>query len=158
MQTAANQKNLWSLVLILLLAGGGYWFAKQWGHAVGDERYVRLQSHCDLSTSDCRSELPSGGVVTLSVVPRPIVPMQPLEVRVLAERTEISPQHLDIVGVNMEMGLNRTEFQPQGPGSWQGQTLLPICTARRMEWRASLLVSDAGDRYLLEYLFATSRR
>ena len=63
---------------------------------------------------------------------------------------------VEIRGLNMEMGLNRTQLTPIGEGSWAGETILPVCSQRRMEWEAAVQL-DLEQRYELPFLFHTTR-
>ncbi|WP_035052994.1 hypothetical protein [Andreprevotia chitinilytica] len=42
--------------------------------------------------------------------------------------------------IGMEMGPNRYALQRQPNGSWQAQTLLPLCTQARRDWLLQLTV------------------
>jgi hypothetical protein len=93
----------------------------------------------------------------LEITPHPIPLMQPLKVVARVSDSELQPSRLDITGLNMEMGLNRTSLAAQAPGHWQGETILPICSQRRMHWQAALLLDDGDKQYWLHYRFYTLR-
>lgn len=108
---------------------------------------------CDLNTRACAAELPGGGHLELSITPRPIPVVKPLQVQVrltamLADRIEI-----DFSGVSMDMGRHRQILVADGLGGFSGQAMLPVCVTGRMAWQATLVVSSAGRRIAVPFVF-----
>lgn len=146
---------IWAIVFALL-AAAGYFSARQ--YAAGEPVAVEIPvDRCDPGQQACDVDLPDGGRVSLSITPRPIPLMQPLQVNVRVEGSKLLPMRLDITGLNMEMGLNRTVLVGPSDGSWQGETILPICSQRRMHWQAALLLGEGGQRVRLLLRFHTLR-
>ena len=145
------------LIVFALLAGLGYFGARQWMAPAADVRDLDLSGGCDIASAACTAQLPDGGTLEVSISPRPIPLMQTLQVAVTVRDSDLQPQQLDITGLNMEMGLNRTALQAAGPGRWQGETILPICSQRRMHWQAALMLVGEAGRYRLGYRFHTLR-
>ncbi|CDH43210.1 hypothetical protein [Candidatus Contendibacter odensensis] len=54
---------------------------------------------------------------------------------------------------DMDMGFNRFDLGQQADGTWRGQAILPVCTAGRRDWRATVKVASdppyTGEFYLL---------
>ena len=53
---------------------------------------------------------------------------------------------------DMDMGFNRFDLSQQADGAWHGQAMLPVCSAGRRDWRATIkIASDTpyiGEFYL----------
>lgn len=145
-------RSLLSVVLVVALAIGGYWGARYW-----QSRQQALPLNpgrpCDLTLHDCTHRLPDGGRLIVGFVSRPIPPMKPIRVRVRIEGSPARPEGLRMTGVNMNMGLLQVGLKPLGPGAWGGETIIPICSRRQMQWRAVLELRLDGGRYQIEDLF-----
>lgn len=150
-------RNLVLGIVFVFLAFLGYFIASEWRASSSEGMEIATAGDCDLSAQPCHAVLPDGGRLTLSIAPRPIPLMQPLAVEIRVENSQLQPTSLDITGLNMEMGLNRTELSGSGDGRWSGETLLPICSQRQMHWQASLSLRDASQQYRLVYAFFTLR-
>ena len=142
-------------ILLLVLALAGYFLARQFAGYSDVARQVSVDE-CDLGAGACVSEL-DGMRVAVSIGPRPIPLMQPLRVQVELDGAEYLPERLDITGLNMEMGLNRTVFEPGQGSRWVGETILPICSQRRMHWQAALLLGNATGKVRVLFNFHTLR-
>jgi hypothetical protein len=55
------------------------------------------------------------------------------------------------------MGLNRTSLQRGDHGHFVGETLLPICSSRRMEWEARVLLQREQGWLAVPFRFVTER-
>jgi nitrogen fixation protein FixH len=101
---------------------------------------------CDLGTSACRAPLPSGGEVTLELVPRPLATMRELGVIARlplgAEDAEVSVR-FEMKG--MEMGPNTARLSAQGGGAWAGKAVLVRCPSGRRDWAAVVTVARPGS-------------
>lgn len=111
---------------------------------------------CELQKGPCRHVL-EGSPVVFSIVPQTIPLMQPLRLRVEANGLAPDGIEVEMRGLNMDMGLNRTRLARSGGGSWEGQTVLPICSQRRMRWEAAVRI-DSSRRMELVFPFTTSRQ
>ena len=72
------------------------------------------------------------------MTPRDIPLMQPLRIDVRTEGLAARAVTVEIRSLNMDMGLNRTPLVATGNGHWRGETILPICSQRTMEWEAAV--------------------
>jgi hypothetical protein len=110
---------------------------------------------CRLEDGGCRQTI-GDGVVDLQIRPRDIPLMETLSLRVTLEGVDATAVGVDIRGLNMDMGMNRTGLVRSDSGDWVGETILPVCSQRRMEWEAAVLID--GDRPMaVPYLFDTVR-
>jgi hypothetical protein len=150
-------KKFVPIVVILLLAAVGYLLGSQWRVLFPDGVDIAADPACDLAQGPCRTRLPDGGEVRLAVTPNPIPLMKPLSVEVSVSGSDLKPASLDITGLNMNMGLNRTPLLADGPNTWRGETVLPICTQRRMHWQAALVLQGDAGTFRLNHAFYTLR-
>jgi len=150
-------RSHWWGIIFLFLALVSFFVARQWSSLFPDAVTLQSEANCDIAAGPCRSSLPDGGSLQLSITPVPIPLMQPLQVEVKVQNSQLTPLQLDITGLNMEMGLNRTRLEPGAPGHWSGETILPICSQRRMHWQAALLLGDGTRQFRMAYPFYTLR-
>jgi hypothetical protein len=152
-----NQKARGALTLLgfALIAAAAFHGARIWQSARVAPVRVEPAAVCDLRAGPCRQAL-AGGSVTFSISPGEIPLMKPLRLSVTTEGLAPEGLVVEIRGLNMAMGLNRTQLTPVGGGHWAGETILPVCSQRRMEWEAAVLL-DLERRYELPFLFHTTR-
>ena len=152
-----NEKAHGALTLLVfaLIAAAAFQGARIWQSARATPVRVEPTADCDLRAGPCRQAL-AGGSVTFSISPVEIPLMKPLKLAVITEGLAPESMVVEIRGLNMEMGLNRTQLTPIGGGSWAGETILPVCSQRQMEWEAALQL-DLDRRYELPFLFRTTR-
>ena len=147
-------------IMILLgfaaLGGLAYLAAYHW-QAQQTRQYSRVQAveDCDLRAGACRRAV-AGGWVSLSITPRTIPLMQPLHLSVEIDGLVAHAVQVEIRGLNMDMGLNRTLLQGIQDGRWEGETILPICSQRRMQWEAAVRL-DGDGRFEVPFVFDTRR-
>ncbi len=116
-----------------------------------------LDKSCDLQKSACSSDLPGGGKLTLSIMPRPIPVLRPLKLEVTVEGARAETVEVDFAGVDMKMGYNRPALQESGAGRFAGEATLPICSVSSMAWRATVLARLGGKLVAAPFEFVTSR-
>jgi hypothetical protein len=145
-----------SALVLVALAGGAFLTARHWQGGETEYRRLNPGAGCELQQGSCLQPV-EGGSVRLSISPPDIPLMQTLDMRVELDGLEPRAVAVEIHGLNMDMGLNRTLLQPSGSGAWGGQTILPICTLRRMDWEAVVRLDD-GEAVEVAYLFSTWRQ
>lgn len=116
-----------------------------------------LDKTCDLQQGSCSAKLPDGGSVTLSIAPRPIPVLQPLQLEVTVQGARAGKIEVDFSGVDMKMGFNRPQLQEQGNGRFTGQATLPICSVSSMAWRATVLLETGDKLVAVPFEFVTAR-
>ena len=116
-----------------------------------------VNTRCDLHQGPCRTALPRGGEVILSILPRDIPVMQPLDIRVQIRGLEASSARVEFVGVNMDMGLTRAPLSAQGGAKFTGSGMLPVCTRSRMVWDARVMVETPRGLVVAPFRFETLR-
>ena len=147
-------------ILVALLAMGLAWLAfaaaRYWQPQPSGYARPADVAGCQLERGACRQAVGQGHV-GLQILPGDIPLMQTLSLRVTLDGIDATAVRVDIRGLNMDMGLNRTLLQSAGGGVWTGQTILPICTLRRMDWEAVVRLVN-GEAVEVGYLFSTWRR
>jgi hypothetical protein len=108
---------------------------------------------CDLHRQSCRAELPGGGVIELSITPRPIPVVKPLTVEATVIGLAARKVEIDFAGVTMNMGYNRLALQPADAGRFVGEASLPVCVTGRMEWLATLIVETDKQQIAVPFHF-----
>lgn len=144
-----------AVLAFALIAGGAFFSARYWQSAREGHIRVAPPVDCDLRVAPCRQAL-AGGWVTFSISPREIPLMQTLGLLVSTEGVAIDAVVVEIRGLNMAMGLNRTGLIQAGEGLWSGETILPLCSQRAMEWEAAVQLHGKA-RYEVPFLFYTTR-
>lgn len=144
-----------SFVVVVVLAVAGFYLGRHW-QAAG-ETYERAAgpANCDLRVGACRADLPDASV-TFAISPPELPLMKTLTLEVVLQPPGAREVFVDIRGLNMDMGVNRTRLAQVENGVWQGETILPVCSQRRMEWEAAVQI-DGPDRVEIPFLFFTNR-
>jgi hypothetical protein len=60
---------------------------------------------------------------------------------------------VDFAGIDMNMGLNRPELAARGDGRFAGQVTLPVCITGAMDWQATVLIENGGERIAIPHRF-----
>ncbi len=152
----AKPRDALTLLGLVLLAVAAYLGARHW--QAGQASYTRVEpvEACDLRTGPCRQPA-DGGSVTLGIQPAAIPLMRPLRLTVVVEGLAERAVQVEIRGLNMDMGLNRTSLTRMPGGLWEGETMLPICSQRLMSWEAAVRLDVSGQALEIPFFFYTNR-
>jgi len=112
---------------------------------------------CDLNERACAAVLPSGGQVLLDLEPRPMPTLKPLAVTLQLTGQDPEWVELDLAGVEMYMGFNRTRLERVEPGRYQGEAVLPVCASEAMTWAATVLPEGEAEPGQVQFRFVTRR-
>ena len=115
-----------------------------------------LNTECHLEGADCATTLPGGGEVELSISPKPVKAAEPMRLRVTVRGREVDSVDVDFVGLNMNMGFNRPHLDKTSAGVFSGDAILPVCTRRRMDWEARVLLETPKGVIMAPFRFSTS--
>ena len=99
-----------------------------------------MQKQCNLHEGPCTARQ-GDQAVTLEITPHPIPVAKPLQVTVRLTHIPAKAVALDMTGLNMYMGFNRTHLRPIKPDIWTGQSIIAFCTNRVMQWQVSVLIT-----------------
>ena len=148
-------RGVLTFALFALLVGASFFAARFWlcQQSVYKRRVGPID--CFLQNGACE-QLVDGVPVRLHITPETIPLMQTLTLEVDVGDRVPSQVAVDIRGLNMDMGLNRTVLALSEEGVWRGETILPVCSQRRMEWEAAVQV-EIDERLEVPFLFSTVR-
>lgn len=104
-----------------------------------------LVSECNLHQQACQSRQGEASV-TLTIAPQPIPVAKPLNVTVNLSGMTAEKVELDISGINMYMGYNRSALQAEAPNVFRGTAMLAFCTNEVMLWQLTVLVHQADGQ------------
>lgn len=149
---------LWGILGLLLVAVCAVSIYRVWPLLFPQvEISAALNADCDLRAGPCTTILDDGGSVTLSIEPREIPVMKPLQLRVDIEGVAAEDGEIDFNGVDMNMGFNRVKLERAGEGVFTGKGTLPVCVRDAMEWEARVLISTPSGLLSVPYHFITVR-
>jgi len=114
-----------------------------------------LNPDCDLHQGTCSLSLPDLGSVSLSITPRPIPVIKPIQVTVQTQGFAAKAVTVDFNGVNMNMGINHYRLIQQGTEQFVGESILPVCVRNRMSWQADVQVETEKGSYVFPFRFDT---
>ena len=109
-------------------------------------------SPCNPGLQTCIATLPNGDRLELSIEPRPIRPLQPLQLSVSITGFKADTMEIDFDGSEMRMGYNRPVLTASN-GRFLGQTILPVCVSGTMEWTATVLLTTDKRRIAVPFHF-----
>ncbi|HEX8988560.1 MAG TPA: hypothetical protein VF816_11410 [Rhodocyclaceae bacterium] len=144
-----------AIVVALLLVGAAGYFYSPLLLPKSDIKAAPADAGCDLQASACGAALPDGGRIELSISPRPIPNVKPLEVEVRVFGTAPDKVTLDFAGARMNMGVNRTDLAPVAPDRYAATTSLPVCVTGAMEWIATVIVERGRERISVPFRFTS---
>jgi len=116
---------------------------------------VQPDPACNLQRQACAVTLPSGGTVELAMGTRPIPMVRPFEVQVTTTGLSPGRVEVDFAGIEMNMGLNRPELAARGNGRFAAQVTLPVCITGAMDWQATVLIENGGERIAIPWRFSS---
>ena len=148
--------NLWTIAAVLLLivlVVAGYKFKASMTPDV--IAAAELDKSCDLRKGSCASVLPTGGKVTFSITPNTIPILRPLEISVETEGVKISKVAVDFVGIDMDMGYNRSKLKKIDANHFKGKAIIPVCVRSKMDWEAKVLLTTDHGLLMAPFRFYT---
>ncbi len=148
-------RGLLSLAVFVALAGAGFVAARYWQSQQAVYQRTEGPRDCFLHDGPCEQPV-AGTPVRLAISPNSIPLMQTLTLEFDAGVLAPTGVAVDIRGLNMDMGLNRTVLARSEDGRWRGETILPVCSQRRMEWEAAVQI-ETDQRFEVPFLFSTVR-
>ncbi len=142
---------------VVLLGFFSFLLGSNWAVLFPDVEKLPFDPDCDLHAGSCSRELPGGGSLSFSITPADVPLMKPLMLKVQLQTVSVEHVGVDIVGINMQMGLNRTRLKSTGNGYWQGETILPVCSQKNMLWEAGVQLGSGADAITVPFRFDTRR-
>jgi len=112
-----------------------------------------LDESCDLRKGACTSKLPHGGTASFSITP--IQLLKPLTLHVKTNNVDVSSVQVEFVGIDMEMGFNRSKLIKEGENSFKGLGVLSVCVRDRMDWEARIFLETNRGVIVVPFRFYT---
>ncbi len=150
-------KHLWTIIAVLsfiILLVVGYKIKDSLSPAITTT--ATLDTSCDLRQGACLLKLPNGGQVSLSITPNNIPVLQPLELNVMINNIKASSIEVDFVGINMDMGYNRSKLKKIDEQHFKGNVIIPACVSK-MEWEARVLLQTDKGVSMAPFRFYTTK-
>ncbi len=127
--------------------------------------WLTVDQSCDLQKSDCTLKWLEGEV-TLSITPRPIPLVKPIQIVVqLKSRSASEPETnkiqgvtVDFKGTTMNMGPNNVKLTKSAPNVWTGSGMLPVCIRNQMEWQADVYLQTEQGIIIAPFIFLTRKQ
>ncbi len=130
---------LFGLVLAALLGALAYLLGLSWPRLFAPPVFTATAGDgCNLRAGACAASFDQTRVIRLDIEPRNLPPSVPLRVQVHASGFDTDTVSIEFSGVDMNMGLVRSELAVRGNGLFVGDTILPVCVRRHMTWRATV--------------------
>lgn len=158
MTDTKKSSNFLTIIALLVFAGGiaaSYFYKKFLVSNYIAE--ASLQEPCDLRKAACINVFPNGESVTFSLNPKNIPILTPLSLQVETQGIKASSVKVDFVGLNMDMGFNRSELTLEAPNNYSGKFTIPICVNTRMEWEAQVKLETDKGIMMAPFRFYTIR-
>ncbi len=153
-----RSRGVWLGLILVLLTGlialGLFWKP----HRVNSDAVsLPPDPSCDLHAGPCTLVLPGRALLRFAIEPRDIPLLKPLRIKVDLDGVEARAVSVEITGRNMDMGFDRVQLLELGAGHFAGDAVLPICSSRRMEWRAMVVLDLRGRGIAAPFDFHTVR-
>ncbi len=116
-----------------------------------------VDPNCDLRAGPCVGRLPDGTEISFSIEPRTIPLVETLQLKARVKGVPAHGVEVDFIGLNMDMGFNRSKLKIDGDGSFSGSGVLPVCVMTVMEWEARVMVRTDQGVIAAPFRFSTTR-
>lgn len=146
-----------SVILIIALLSIAY-YKTELGNKNNLLLRVEADRSCDLQKNACSLKIPDGGVVTLSMEPRPIPLVQELNIKVQTLSINAEKIAIKFNGTDMNMGPNNVTLMAQENGIFTGTGMLPVCIRNSMEWQAEVYVQTEDGIIIAPFIFETRKK
>ena len=114
---------------------------------------LALDPQCDLRKAACHSFLKDGGEVRFEISPNSLPVLKPLTVTLTVKEVEVSQAQLNLVGINMDMGINLTVLTQNSPDTFTGIIHIPACMQDKMLWEAQVILKTPNARINVPFRF-----
>ncbi|MGV6827296.1 MAG: hypothetical protein ACWA5Q_09980 [bacterium] len=119
------------------------------------DTFAEPEPDCNLRQSPCTAKFPSGGQVSLSIEPRSIPLVTPLDIRVELQGVDANLVQVDFQGVDMNMGFNRVNLENTAANAFSGKSNLPVCVRDKMTWEAQVMIHTKSGLMIAPFQFET---
>ncbi|WP_331775429.1 hypothetical protein [Sulfurospirillum sp. 1612] len=112
---------------------------------VGNTNFVKQSKNCDLHDEKCHVTLQDSSEMTLSITPRSIPLMKPLQFQVVTQGIHTDQLALKVYATNMNMGFHESTLKKVKENLYEGNITLPSCIVGNMIWNANI-IANKTDR------------
>lgn len=116
-----------------------------------------IDTSCDLRAGPCVGRFPDGTEISFSIEPKTIPLVEKLRLSAMVNGVPAQSAEVDFIGLNMEMGFNRSQLKADGDGKFSGSGILPVCVRTHMEWEARVMVQTDQGIIAAPFRFDTYR-
>lgn len=109
--------------------------------------YLQRNENCLAQNGTCKVHLPNGEWISFDVGPKPVKSNQPLKFTVTVSNEAISPDLLDLTGINLNMGYLRPKFKKTKDLTYEVDFSLPFCEEDLMKWQASVILENKNKTF-----------
>ncbi len=151
-----SKRNIFGIIFFLLIIAI-FFFAKYYllnlvrPHA---EFTFDRNDACELREQACKTSF-EGTSVMLSITPKTIPLLKPLQIDVKIEGLEVYDALIDFSGIGMDMGFNRSKLKRTDKGHFTGKATLPVCTRSKMDWEAKVMLQTEKGLMIAPFRFFT---
>lgn len=150
-----HSKRFIIIGILLILIVVGFLLAQPFDNAPPTLYFP--ETNCHIDEKACQAALPDGKMVALTLSPASLPMLTTLSI--VVELTQLRASQITVAfeGINMNMGENVPILKAEHPFRFTGNTVLPVCYAPTMQWRARVLIkTDEGD-FEAPFLFETKK-
>ena len=147
------QRFLWYPVVLLLALV--FALVQHW-------RYPEVVAHltqqaCDPTQHTCVFEFHDLSLtIGLSPQQLPIRSLDSVPILVKSQGTAVSAVQVDLVGLNENMGLLRTNLKVNS-NSFSGNVFIPTCIQQNMQWQMTVMAHTEAGIYAAELYFTSEK-
>ena len=142
----------WFVLLILFFTG---YKAAQYFQIKKGPNYKQtdvVPKSCRFTSDPCQVKINDSIVVI--TVKGDVTPLKPFSLHLQGEKIEAAEVNFSMR--DMDMGVNRFVLHEVKNAAWEAQVMLPVCTARRDDWIADIVIKLNGKApVVLQYPFST---
>lgn len=152
------------LVIVLLLLISSRYSSDLLSADMGYET-IPLCHNCDIANEHCDIQIPGKGLWTLNIKPKPVKALKDLKVTLTQQYIVSSAKplnldkismNLEVVGVSMDMGINRFKLTLADDNTYKGNMRLPVCSTD-MKWELRLQIDDGVEKLQMPFPFNTKQ-
>jgi len=124
---------------------------------VGNTNFTKQDKNCNLQDGACSVTLKDGSNITLSINPRPIPLMKPIELSVKTKGINLDSLKLKVYATNMNMGLIEKSLGKTAKNSYEGRITLPTCIVGNMIWNVNIIANKPTKSIGATFEFQTGK-
>jgi hypothetical protein len=121
----------------------------------GEAKFITQEKSCDLHKSSCVIKIQDGTSFELTIEPKTIPLMKPLEFFIKSDNPNLENLFLNIYATNMFMGYFKLPLKNLGNGNYKAVGTLPTCPVGDMQWNADIRVEKLDKTIGARFQFKT---